>query len=157
MYGSRSQTAANSFLAANFIQTAFYLLISDLTMGVSLQCYRISIGYFQPKQCTPYRPSSTNPTSVSSLQYLLAVYLIINTASASLNRSVPSSSPGYHSCIVGSESTQHSEWQCGPRGLAAGRTNKACHTLSGNRKQQGLVISSWNCGRAIFNKVTDII
>ena len=107
-------------------------------------------------QNIPYRPSSTNPTSVSTLQYLLAVYLIINTASASLNRSVPSSSPGYHSCIVGSESTQQSEWQCGLRGLAAGLTNKTCHTISGNRKQQGLVISSWNCGRAIFNKVTDI-
>ena len=157
MYSSsRSQRAANSYLVADFIQTAFYLLISDLTMGVSLQCYRISIGYFQPKQCKSilYRPSSTNPTPLSTLQYLLAVCLIINTASASLK--ISSSSPGYHSCIVGSESTQQSEWQCGLRGLAAGLTNKTCHTISGNRKQQGLVISSWNCGRAIFNKVTDI-
>ena len=71
------------------------------------------------------------------------------------SRPVPSS-PGYLSCTVRGESVQQSEWQCGLRGVAAGLTNQTCHSLFGNRKQQGLTISSWNCGRAIRDKVTDI-
>ena len=126
-------------------------------MGVSLQCYRIRIGYFQPKQCKNilYKPTSIKSTQVSTLQYLLAVCLTINLASVSITGSVPLS-PGYLSLTARGESVQQSEWQCGLRGLAAGLTNKACHSLSGNRKQQGLVISYWNCGRAISDKLTDI-
>ena len=126
-------------------------------MDVSIQCYRIRIGSFQPK--VPVHRSqkfkTTKFKSASTFQFLFNLYLISHVYSQ-LPRSAPSPSSSYLTARARGPSTLGTEWQCGLRGLPAGLTNKACHALSGNRKAQGLILSSWNCGRAVANKVEDI-
>ena len=50
----------------------------------------------------------------------------------------------------------NSTWHPGIMGLDSKSINKMCHVIYGNKKDQGLTFASWNCGRALSQKIEDI-
>ena len=114
-------------------------------MGVSLECYRLRIGCYQPKykivrQC---RVKSMKKIQVQTLSFHVVFILV-------------SSIPMYFLNLSFDNIVQTSLWQSGLMGLNANATNQVCHSLNGNRKQQGLTVASWSCGRSVIQKIDDI-
>ena len=94
-------------------------------MGVSIECYRLRIGY-QPryKVNLKYKVDNTIYNSVPSLKYLLALSLL------SLGPT------NYSSHFIVNENLVTSSWQQGLLGLNAEANNKICHILNGNKNQK---------------------
>ena len=115
-------------------------------MGVSLDCYRMRIGCYQPSHIVSrqIRVKVTKYYSMLTLKFCLAICLLrfppMNCMPSSiLDKSVTSS-----------------QWQPGLMGLDIGLNNKVCHCINGNRSKEGLIVASWNCSRAVMRKIEDI-
>ena len=115
-------------------------------MGVSLDCYRMRIGCYQPSHIVSrqIRVKVTKYYSMLTLKFCLAICLLrfppMNCMPSSfLDKTVTSS-----------------QWQPGLMGLDIGLNNKVCHCINGNRSKEGLIVASWNCGRAVMRKIEDI-
>ena len=114
-------------------------------MGVSLECYRFRIGCHQPRDIVirKYRVKSMKNNFMQTLPFLLAASLF-------------NCFPQHLISLPMDNNIQNSLYQPGLFGFNASATNKVCHSLNGNRRQQGLVLASWNCGRSLMQKIDDI-
>ena len=128
-------------------------------MGVSIQCYRIRIGSFQPnkiKHSSSRMKSTTKHRMSLILHLLLSLFMIGQSETNPYHISTPALTLRYLTLSAVGSSTLGIEWQPGLQGSCAGLTNKVCHLLNGNRQKSGLKLCSWNCGRALTDKMIDI-
>ena len=126
-------------------------------MGVSIQCYRIRIGSFQPnkiKHSSSRMKSTTKHRMSLILHLLLSLFMIGQSETNPYHISTPALTSRYLTLSAVGSSTLGIEWQPGLKGSSAGLTNKVCHLL--NRQKSGLKLCSRNCGRALKDKMIDI-
>ena len=115
-------------------------------MGVSLECYRRRIGCYQPSHMV----SRQNKVKVIKYYSLLKLKFCLAFCMLALSPT---------NCLLSSfldKTAISSQWQPGLIGLDARLNNKVCHSLNGNRSKEGIILASWNCGRAVMRKIEDI-
>ena len=139
-------------------------------MGISLESYRQTIGFFQFKQrksvsfnrqCSPvFRERTKDWNHALCLIFYL---VILSTFPATANQS-KSSSPSIIQCKISKPlklfQNQESIQKQSP-GLTWSfpvNNNKLCHCLYGNRRNLGYKYFTWNCDRGMLseNKLEDI-
>ena len=103
------------------------------------------IGCFQPKYMLVRQPKvkSLNLNAVLTFKLLITISLLSCSTTNYLSSSMD-------------KNMLISHWQPSLMGLDVAVTNSLCHSLNGNKKNQGLIISAWNCARAVSSKMEDI-
>ena len=101
-------------------------------MGVSLDCYRMRIGCYQPSYSVfrQFKVKLTKNCSMLSFKFCLAICLLVHSPT------------NYMSSSFLDKTIISSQWKPGLMGLDMGLNNRVCHSLNGNRSKEGLTLAS---------------